>query len=200
VAPDGDLFRALRNGHASIVTDRIETFTENGVRLASGTELEADVIVTATGLNLLVLGGMRLTVDGVDIEPAQTVSYKGMMLSGVPNFALTIGYTNASWTLKSDLVAGYVCRLLNHMDSRGYQVCTPLAPESAELTPLIDLPSGYVLRSVDALPKQGPAAPWRLFQNYLRDVVLMRHGRLEDDGVRFARAGAPAQDLDTSVT
>jgi monooxygenase len=190
--PDGDLFKAICNRRASVVTDYIETFTEDGIRLASGGKLEADIVVTATGLNLLAIGGMTIGVDGADIDLSATVAYKGMMLSGVPNFALTLGYSNASWTLKSDLVGRYVCRLLNHMDQRGYQICTPLEPDTPEREPIIDLQSGYVLRSVAALPKQGPAAPWRLHQNYPRDVLMMRHGRLADEGVRFTRAPAAA--------
>ncbi|MEU6641787.1 NAD(P)/FAD-dependent oxidoreductase [Saccharomonospora sp. NPDC046836] len=186
--PDGDLFRALRADGASIVTDTIETFTETGIRLASGAELDADVIVTATGLNLLPIGGMTLTVDGEEVDLAGTVAYKGMMLSGVPNFAFTLGYTNASWTLKADLVSGYVCRLLNHMDARGYRQCTPTPPSAAlPAEPLIDLTAGYVLRGVSALPRQGPATPWRLHQNYPRDVLLMRYGPVDDD-IRFAGA------------
>ncbi|MGC3863698.1 flavin-containing monooxygenase [Micromonospora chersina] len=192
VVPDGDLFAALSAGTASVVTDTIDTFTERGIRLTSGEELPADVVVTATGLNLLALGGMTLTVDGAEVDLASTVAYKGMMLSGVPNFAMTIGYTNASWTLKADLVATYVCRLLRHLDDTGQQIVTPLAPDTDDLVPIIDLQSGYVLRAVDRLPKQGPAAPWRLHQNYPRDVLLMRHGRLTDSGVRFSRAGTPA--------
>ncbi|WP_431942922.1 flavin-containing monooxygenase [Micromonospora marina] len=191
VVPDGDLFAALSAGRASVVTDTIDTFTEHGIRLASGEELPADVVVTATGLNLLALGGMTLTVDGAEVDLASTVAYKGMMLSGVPNFAMTIGYTNASWTLKADLVATYVCRLLRHLDDTGRQIVTPLAPDTDDLEPIIDLKSGYVLRAVDQLPKQGPHAPWRLHQNYPRDVRLMRHGPLTD-GVRFDRAGVPA--------
>ncbi|MFG1954404.1 flavin-containing monooxygenase [Micromonospora sp. NPDC048830] len=191
VVPDGDLFTAVGQGRADVVTDRIDTFTPTGLRLASGAELTADVVVTATGLNLLALGGMTVTVDGAEVDLAQTVAYKGMMLSGVPNLAMTIGYTNASWTLKADLVAAYVCRLLRHLDVTGQQVVTPLAPASGQRAPLIDLKSGYVRRSVDALPKQGASAPWRLYQNYPRDVLLMRHGRLTDAGVRFSRAGAP---------
>ncbi|MGY0005311.1 flavin-containing monooxygenase [Micromonospora sp. I033] len=192
VVPDGDLFAALSAGKAAVVTDTIDTFTEHGIRLTSGAELPADVVVTATGLNLLALGGMTLAVDGAEVDLASTVAYKGMMLSGVPNFAMTIGYTNASWTLKADLVATYVCRLLRHLDDTGQQIVTPLAPDSDDLAPIIDLQSGYVLRAVDQLPKQGPAAPWRLHQNYPRDVLLMRHGRLTDEGVRFSRAGTPA--------
>ncbi|MFY1682561.1 flavin-containing monooxygenase [Micromonospora sp. WMMD730] len=190
VAPDGDLFDALSTGRASVVTDTVDAFTPDGVRLGSGAELPADIVVTATGLQLLALGGMTLTVDGVDVDLGATVAYKGMMLSGVPNFALTIGYTNASWTLKADLVATYVCRLLRHLDATGQQVVTPVAPPDGDLSPLIDLRSGYVLRSVDTLPRQGARAPWRLHQNYPRDVVLMKHGRLVDEGVRFSRATA----------
>lgn len=190
VAPDGDLFEALSTGRASVVTDTVAAFTPGGVRLDSGVELPADIVVTATGLQLLALGGMTLAVDGVDVDLGATVAYKGMMLSGVPNFALTIGYTNASWTLKADLVATYVCRLLRHLDATGQQVVTPVAPADGDLSPLIDLRSGYVLRSVDTLPRQGARAPWRLYQNYPRDVVLMKHGRLVDEGVRFSRATA----------
>ncbi len=193
LVPDGDLFTAISSGRASIVTDHIETFTEHGIRLTSGAELPADVVVTATGLNLLALGGMTLSVDGADIDLACTVAYKGMMLSGVPNFAMTLGYTNASWTLKSDLVSEYACRLLNHMDQRGYQICTPAAPDTLRREPIINLQSGYVLRSVAVLPKQGSAPPWRLHQNYPRDVLMMRHGSLEDEGMRFSRAPAVAR-------
>lgn len=191
LVPDGDLFKAVSDGRASIVTDRIETFTEHGLRLESGAELDADVVVTATGLNLLAIGGMTLAVDGTETDLAGTVAYKGMMLSGVPNFALALGYTNASWTLKCDLVSQYVCRLLNHMDVHGYRACTPLAPEpSLPLEPLIDLRSGYVRRSAAALPKQGPTAPWRLYQNYPRDILMLRRGPLEDAGIRFSRLPA----------
>jgi len=190
--PDGDLFRAISAGRASVVTDAIDTFTETGLRLASGTEVPADIVVTATGLAVLALGGMKLTVDGREVDIADTVAYKGMMLSGVPNFALALGYTNASWTLKCDLTSMYVCRLVNHLDTHGYQVCTPLPPPSGPLQPLIDLKSGYVLRSLDRLPKQGAAAPWRLYQNYPRDLLMMRHGSVADEGVRFHRVSAPA--------
>jgi monooxygenase len=150
LVPDGDLFTAIRQRQATIVTDEIESFTEDGLQLASGRHLEADVIVTATGLNLLALGGMSIAVDGEDVDLSQTVGYKGMMLSGVPNLALAIGYTNASWTLKCDLVAGYVCRLLNHMDRNGYRQCTPRTPDSSvPRLPFVDLAAGYVQRSVD---------------------------------------------------
>ena len=193
LVPNGDLFKAIRDGGASVVTDRIETFTEKGLQLASGRELEADVIVTATGLNLLLVGGMSIAVDGREVDLSQTVGYKGMMFSGIPNLAVTIGYTNASWTLKGDLVAEYVCRLVNHMDAHGFRVVTPLAPApGARTEPFIDLQSGYVLRSIDQLPKQGPHAPWRLHQNYVRDVAMLRRGSLEDEGIAFAAAAAPA--------
>jgi monooxygenase len=199
LVPDGDLFQAISSGRASVVTDHIETFTEQGIRLASGAELVADIVVTATGLNLLAIGGMTLNVDGADVDLGRTVAYKGMMLSGVPNFALTFGYANASWTLKADLISEYLCRLLSHMDQRGYRVCTPLAPETPQQKPIIDLQSGYVLRSVAMLPKQGLTAPWRQHQNYPRDVLQMRHGSLEDKGVRFTRAPAAVHTVDTSL-
>jgi monooxygenase len=188
LVPDADLFRAIGSGDASVVTDRIETFTERGLRLASGAELEADVIVTATGLNLQLLGGMTIGVDGRDVEMSETVGYKGMMFSGVPNLAVTLGYTNASWTLKADLCSEYVCRLLNHMDANGYRVVTPLAPDpSAPTEPFIDLRSGYVLRSLHLLPRQGERMPWRLYQNYARDILLLRRGAIEDPALAFAR-------------
>ena len=193
LVPDGDLFETISAGRASVVTDRIETFTENGLQLESGSELVADVIVTATGLNMLMLGGMRIAVDGRDIKLNETVGYKGMMLSGVPNLAVALGYTNASWTLKCDLVTQYVCRLLNHMDANGHRQATPRAPDQSVATePFLDLASGYVLRSIHTLPKQGSRAPWRLYQNYMRDVLMMRRGPLEDEGIEFSNPGAPA--------
>ena len=192
LVPDADLFKAIRSGDASVVTDRIETFTESGLKLASGAELEADVIVTATGLNLQLLGGMEIGVDGRSVDMADTVGYKGMMFSGLPNMAVTLGYTNASWTLKADLCAEYVCRLLNHMDANGYRVVTPRGPDPSQPTqPFLDLRSGYVLRSLDALPKQGDRTPWRLHQNYARDILLLRRGPIEDEAIAFSRDGAP---------
>jgi monooxygenase len=193
LVPDGDLFESISSGRASVVTDKIETFTEKGLQLESGNELEADVIVTATGLNMLMLGGMRIAVDGRDIKLNETVGYKGMMLSGVPNMAVALGYTNASWTLKCDLVTQYVCRLLNHMDANGHRQATPRAPDASVATePFLDLASGYVLRSIHTLPKQGSRAPWRLYQNYLRDVLMMRRGPLEDEGIEFSNPSEPA--------
>jgi cation diffusion facilitator CzcD-associated flavoprotein CzcO len=190
--PDGDMFKAISSERAEIVTGKIETFTETGLKLRDGTELEADIIVTATGLNLLALGGIAIKVDGREVDLAQTVGYKGMMLSGVPNLSMTVGYTNASWTLKADLVSEYVCRLLNHMQANGYSHCTPLPPDpSSPTAPFIDLKSGYVTRAIDQLPRQGSAAPWRLNQNYPLDVRLLRHGPLEDMGIEFS-TGKPA--------
>jgi cation diffusion facilitator CzcD-associated flavoprotein CzcO len=193
LVPDADLFKVICDGEASVVTDTIETFTERGLRLASGAELEADVIVTATGLNVQLLGGMAVGVDGHDVDMSQTVGYKGMMFSGLPNLAVTLGYTNASWTLKADLCAEYVCRLLNHMDAHGYRTVTPRAPDPSHPTePFLDLRSGYVLRSLDKLPKQGDRTPWRLHQNYARDILLLKRGSLEDDAIAFGFAPVPA--------
>jgi monooxygenase len=190
LVPDGDLFNAIRDGRASVVTDQIETFTKKGLKLASGGELEADVIVTATGLNLLLLGGVQLTVDGREIDLSKALTYKSMMLSGVPNMALAVGYTNASWTLKCDLTAEFVCRLLNHMDRRGYDQCLPVNSDSSvKEEPFIDFSSGYVLRAIEHFPKQGSKEPWRLHQNYPRDILTLRYGELEDGTMQFSVAG-----------
>jgi monooxygenase len=189
--PDGDLFSAIRRGKADIVTGQIDRVTPDGIDLVDGGHLDADVIVSATGLSLLYLGGMRLTVDGHDVDVSKTLAYKGMMLAGVPNMSMTIGYTNASWTLKADLVAHYVARLLKFMDRHGYSSVTPQADStvaSGQLTPLIDLAAGYVRRSIRSLPKQGERTPWRLHQNYVRDFVMLRTGRVTDS-VRFGFAG-----------
>ncbi|TDV55205.1 cation diffusion facilitator CzcD-associated flavoprotein CzcO [Actinophytocola oryzae] len=192
--PDGDLFTALRKGRATIVTGEIDRFTPAGLRMTTGEQVDADLVVTATGLNVQAVGGMTLTVDGTAIALGDTLAYKGMMLSGVPNFALTIGYTNASWTLKADLVATYVCRLLNHMAAHGYQVVTPVpADPGTDTEPIINLMSGYVLRSLDTLPKQGSAAPWRLHQNYPKDVLMLRRGPVDDE-VRFDRVPETARE------
>jgi cation diffusion facilitator CzcD-associated flavoprotein CzcO len=192
LVPDGDLFKALREGTASVATDTIETFTETGITLASGAELQADVIVTATGLNLLALGGMEIAVDGREIALNETVGYKGMMFSDVPNLAIALGYTNASWTLKCDLTCEYVCRLINHMDAHGYAQVTPRNHDPALQTmPFIDLKSGYVARAIDQFPRQGTKAPWRLYQNYARDIIMLRRGSLEDDAIEFTRIASP---------
>jgi cation diffusion facilitator CzcD-associated flavoprotein CzcO len=183
--PNGDLFRALGTGRASIVTDRIRTFTERGIELESGAVLEADVIVTATGLNLQAFGGMALTVDGRDVSLPETFAYKGMMLSGVPNFAFAVGYTNASWTLKVDLVCEYLCRLIGHLDATGQDAVVPEVEDPGmESRPLLDFAAGYVQRSLHEWPRQGTSEPWTLNMSYAKDVEMFRKGRL-DDGVRF---------------
>ena len=190
LVPDGDLFKAMKAGRASVVTDTIEAFTETGLKLGSGTEIEADLIVTATGLTLQVLGGLQVTVDGARVDWARTMSYKGLMFDGVPNFASAFGYTNASWTLKSDLTCEYVCRLLNHMKAHRLRQCTPrnTDPSVTEL-PWIDFSSGYVQRSLALLPKQGSRAPWKAYQNYVRDILTLRWGRLDDGAMGFSNPG-----------
>ena len=191
--PDGDLFEAISAGRADVVTDRIETFTEQGLKLESGEELKADVIVTATGLNLLFLGGVELTVDGEQVDFASAIAYKGMMLSDVPNLAFTLGYTNASWTLKADLTSEYMCRLINYMDEHGCAKCVPRVGASVTPEPIIDLKSGYVSRSLHKLPKQGSEAPWRLRQNYAVDLRALRHGPVVDGAMQFSTpAGRPS--------
>jgi len=188
LVPDGDLFKEISSGRADVVTDRIETFTETGIRLSSGRHLDADIIISATGLELLFLGDIEFVVNGRPIDTSQAVTYKSMMLCGVPNLSFSVGYTNASWTLKCDLVSKYVCRLLNHMDENGFAYCTPRPPDpGVELSPVIDLKAGYVLRAIDRLPKQGARAPWRLRQNYPYDVAMLRWGSI-DDSMDFHRA------------
>ncbi|WP_448639180.1 flavin-containing monooxygenase [Geodermatophilus sp. URMC 63] len=191
--PDGDLFRAIRAGDASVVTDRIATFTENGVLLESGRELEADVIVTATGLNVQAFGGLRPVVDGRQVELSETVAYKGMMLSGVPNLAFAIGYTNSSWTLKVGLLCEHFCRLLRHMDEHGYDTCTPEpADPDMPTRPFLDFAAGYIQRAVDALPRQGDRMPWLTSMHYHSDVKLLRADSVADPELTFARAAVPA--------
>nr|WP_236518133.1 NAD(P)/FAD-dependent oxidoreductase [Sandaracinus amylolyticus] len=191
LVPDGDLFIALREGRASVVTDHIETFTEKGIRLRSGQELEADLIVTATGLKLQFLGGMELDIDGERLEPTKTMNYKGVMLSDVPNLACTFGYTNASWTLKADLTAEYVCRLLGRMRETGANVCTPRLRD-AEIgeEPFLNLTSGYVQRALAHLPKQGSRRPWKLYQNYALDILFLRHGDIDDGTIELTSTPA----------
>jgi len=186
LVPDGDLFASIRSGKASVLTDEIENFTENGIRLRSGSELEADVIVTATGLKMRLMGGIELVVDGIAIDLAKTMTYKGMMSSDVPNLAMALGYTNASWTLKCDLTSDYVCRLLNFMDDHGYAYCTPRRrdPSIAE-EPALTFTSGYVQRALASLPKQGSKKPWRLNQNYALDLMALRFGTVDDGTLEF---------------
>jgi cation diffusion facilitator CzcD-associated flavoprotein CzcO len=192
--PDGDFFAAIREGRASVATDTIETFTDGGIRLASGEELAADIVVTATGLELQVLGGAQLLVDGRPVDPASCVSYKAMMLSGVPNLASITGYTNASWTLKADLSAEYICRLLNHMHERGLRQCTPtLTDPDMPLAEWADFSSGYIQRSLHLFPKRGMKAPWLLKQNYIHDLLTLRHGRVDDGALVFSNAAVPSR-------
>ncbi|MDB4879823.1 MAG: monooxygenase, flavin-binding family protein, partial [Gemmatimonadetes bacterium] len=189
LVPDGDLFKAIRSERASVVTGRIAGFDDTGIRLESGEHLHADVIVTATGLRMRILDGVTLSVDGRPVALSSTMAYKGAMYSDLPNLASALGYTNASWTLKCDLTAEYVCRLLNHMESHGYGSCTPRRRDpSITEEPVIDFSSGYVLRALDALPRQGSRAPWKLRQNYVADLAILRFAPLEDGVLEFRRA------------
>ena len=191
VVPNGDLFRTIRHGKTEVVTDSIERFTTTGIKLTSGRELPADIIVTATGLDLQLFGGPIGTIDGQEVDLTQTMAYKGMMLSGLPNMAYTVGYTNIGWTLKADLVSEFVCRLLNYMDANGYDTVVPEHPgPDVDERPFMEFTPGYVLRKLDELPKQGSRIPWRLNQNYLLDVRLIRHGKVADEGLQFAKKPA----------
>jgi cation diffusion facilitator CzcD-associated flavoprotein CzcO len=191
LVPDSDLFQVIREGKASVVTDQIESFTETGLQLKSGEHLEADIIVTATGLVLKLMAGLLLEVDGAPIDLSKTITYKGMMFSDVPNLASAFGYTNASWTLKCDLTAEYVCRLLKYMDQNGYGQCTPRVNDpSVKPEPVIDFTSSYVQRALDTLPQQGSKTPWRLHQNYVKDLSMMRYGRVDDGAMEFKAAPA----------
>ena len=198
--PGGDLFKTIKSGRAEVVTDHIDTFTETGIRLESGRELEADIIVSATGLELLFLGGIELAVDGEAVELKERLTYKGMMLEGVPNLAIAIGYTNASWTLRCDLTCRYVARLLNHMRATGLRQCTPVNDDPAVVAaPLLDLRSGYIQRAKDRMPQQGSRPPWQVYQSYLQDYRATRRADVDDGVVRFtnpapsARADQPAE-------
>jgi len=187
LVPDGDLFREINAGRMSIVTDHIERFTQSGIKLKSGEELQADIIVTATGLQMKLFSGLEVSVDGTRIDLAKTMSYKGMMFSGVPNFAAAFGYTNASWTLKADLTCEYVCRLLRYMDRRGYRQCMPKRDPSVAELPWLDFTSGYVQRALHQLPRQGAKKPWRLYQNYARDLMALRFGSVKDGAMQFSK-------------
>lgn len=193
LVPDADLFEAINAGAASVVTDHIETFTEGGLRLRSGEELEADIIVTATGLKLQLLSGLEISVDGERVDLAKTMTYKGMMYGGVPNLASAFGYTNASWTLKCDLTCEYVCRLLSHMDRTGTRQCVPQPDPTIGEAPWIDFSSGYVQRALDQFPKQGVTKPWKLNQNYALDLVSLRFGAVEDGVMRFSAPDSAKQ-------
>ncbi|MBY0563614.1 MAG: NAD(P)/FAD-dependent oxidoreductase [Hyphomonadaceae bacterium] len=191
LVPDDDMFLAIKQGKASVVTDQIETFTETGVKLKSGRHLDADVIVTATGLALQMLGGAETWVDGRKIETGKSFAYKGTMLSDVPNLAFVFGYTNASWTLRADLISQYVCRLINYMDARGYAQVTPRLQGPMEERPWVDFSSGYFQRAAAILPKQG-AAPWKQRQSYAHDLLDLRFGALDDGVLEFKRWGDDA--------
>lgn len=185
--PDSDLWKAIRAGQAEVVTDTIRTFTEDGIELDSGRRLAADLIVTATGLELQFLGGMTVAVDGRPIDPATTWNYKGTMLSGVPNLAVALGYTNASWTLKAELACQFACRVLNQLKASGQRIATPVQDDpSLPSEPLLDLASGYVQRARAIMPRQGDRAPWRLYQSYPRDLIALRHKPIDDGVLRFA--------------
>ena len=188
--PDADMFKAIRDGRASVVTDRIETFTERGIRLESGRELDADIIITATGLNLLAFGGISLTVDGEPVNVGEKVAFKGFLLSDVPNFAYVFGYTNSSWTLKVGLVCEHFCRLLAHMDTHGYDVCRPELPGSMATRPLLEITSGYAQRAAAQLPNQGADGPWRTCMDYRADHKILREGRVDDDHLRFTASSS----------
>ncbi|MEZ4883621.1 MAG: NAD(P)/FAD-dependent oxidoreductase [Chitinophagales bacterium] len=186
LAPDSDIFESFKSGKAQIVTDQIETFTENGIQLKSGETIEADLIVTATGLQMKVLSNIQLTVDGKSIQSSNLFCYRGMMFSDLPNFVMFFGYTNASWTLKSDLTSEYVCRLLNYMKKKNVQQCTPRLKGSDIIeVPFLDFNSGYVLRARDQLPKQGSKTPWRVHQNYVLDIFNFKYSSFEDEVLEF---------------
>ena len=193
LVPDADMFEALSDGSASIVTGEIETFTAAGIRLKNGESIPADIIVTATGLKLQLAGGIGFTVDGEARDLSKTLSYRGMMFSDVPNLSYSFGYTNASWTLKADLTSGYLCRLLNHMKKRGADIAVAPREPGLEEVPFLDFSSGYVQRALDILPKQGSKKPWKLYQNYALDMASLKLAPVEDKVIEFAKAGAAAR-------
>jgi monooxygenase len=207
--PDADMFEAIKSGRASVVTDQIETFTERGILLKSGKELEADIIVTATGLTMQAFGGMELTVDKQRVDPGQVLAYKGVMMSGVPNFASVFGYINASWTLKADLICNYVCRLLNFMDSKGVRQVTPRPADETAAAPFVEnFSSGYIQRALNSWPKQGQKKPWRVYQNYFRDTISLKWTRVDDEALEFSNPAAtsiqqsvkPAEDKQMAIS
>jgi cation diffusion facilitator CzcD-associated flavoprotein CzcO len=187
LVPDSDLFQAIKSGRAGVATGEIETFTGNGIRLKSGEELHADIIVTATGLVMQTFGGIELSVDGRDIDPGETLAYKGVMMSGVPNLASVFGYINASWTLKADLICNYVCRLLNFMDSKGLRQVTPMNRGEQAAAPFVEnFSSGYMQRALTKWPKQGSKPPWRVHQNYIRDTITLKWTPVDDGALEFS--------------
>ena len=186
LVPDGDLFKQIRKGNASVVTDTIQSFTEKGIQLSSGQTLEADIVVSATGLSLNILGDIHIEVDGQVFNASQAMAYRGMWLSDLPNAIMTFGYTNASWTLKADLTATYTCRLLNYMRKHGYQKAVPVRDPKMQEQDYLSFTSGYVQRAKNILPKQGQRAPWQVNQNYFKDIMLIRYGRLNDGVMHFS--------------
>jgi cation diffusion facilitator CzcD-associated flavoprotein CzcO len=193
LVPDADMFEAIKAGSASIVTGRIERFCEQGIMLESGDLLEADIVVTATGLKVQLLSDVAFTVDGEPRNVSETLLYRGMMFSDVPNLSYSFGYTNASWTLKADLTGGYLTRLLNHLDKTGTEIALPAREPGIEEVPFLDFTSGYVQRARDILPKQGSKKPWKLYQNYALDMLSLKFASVEDGVIRFLpRGGAPA--------
>ena len=193
LVPDGDLFKAISDNRVSVMTDQIESFTETGVALASGSELDADMIVTATGLKMVPFGAISLSVDGIAVDLPESLVYRGMLVTGIPNMAFAFGYVNQSWTLGSDLACQQVCRLLNHMDERGYASCTPRRPDDVEGSlPFAELTSGYIMRAIHEFPRQGEGSPWRRKQNYIDDWRSSRRISVDDDALIYSTAvGAP---------
>jgi len=188
LVPDSDLFEAIKSGKADVVTDTIDHFVEDGIQLSSGAKLPADIVVTATGLKMQLMSGITVEVDGQKIDFSKSFSYKGMMYSNVPNLASSFGYTNASWTLKCDLTCGYVCRLVNYMAAHGMDECRPVADlETLEESPFLDFTSGYVQRARDEMPKQGAAAPWKVYQNYVMDLIALKFGKVDDGTMKFSK-------------
>ena len=181
VAPDGDLFRAIREGKANVITDKIDSFNKKGIKLVSGKNLEADIIISATGLKLLAFGGSKISIDNSPYNPSDAITYKGLMLSGLPNCIFFAGYTNASWTLKSDLTSEYASRLFNLMDKKNYSFFMPkIEKQNMNITPLLNLNSGYIHRSSHLFPKQGSKLPWKLYQNYFFDYTMLRINKIRD--------------------
>lgn len=194
VVPDSDLFKTIKSGKASVETDEIDTFTAKGIKLKSGKELEADIVITATGLDLQMLGGMGIIVDGKEVQPNETMSYKGIMLSGVPNMGMVFGYTNSSWTLKADLANQYYCRLINHMDEKGWKQCMPVDTEGVMTDQdFLGLESGYVKRVSHRLPRQGAKSPWDVVNNYFQDLPRLKLGKLDDGAMEFSQRKKPVK-------
>jgi cation diffusion facilitator CzcD-associated flavoprotein CzcO len=192
LVPDADMFHAIKSGRVSVATGEIDRFTAGSIRLKSGEELPAEIIVSATGLKIQLFSGIAFTIDGQARNLSDTLAYRAFMFSDVPNMSYAFGYTNASWTLKADLSAMYLCRLLNHMDARGWQVAMARRDPSVEQVPFLDFTSGYVQRAAHVLPKQGATHPWRVHQNYVKDIASLKYGRIEDGVMTFSKAGVPA--------